>query len=69
MFDKVRFKSAVVLSKHTMAEVAMCLGINESTLYRKINNNGLFTREEINTLIGFLKIKDPFDIFFTNELA
>ena len=69
MFNKSKFKSAVILSEHSMSDVAKALKINESTLYRKINNEGAFTREEINVLIDFLGIEDPKEIFFADKLA
>ena len=69
MFDKVKFKAAVVLSGKSMEDVANRLNINVSTLYRKINNDGFFTRCEIEVLTGFLSIRDPMSIFFAKELA
>ena len=50
-------------------ELAVKLGINEITLYRKINNDGFFTRKEINTMIDVLAIENPAEIFFAEELA
>lgn len=69
MFDKNRFKAQLVLSGITSKELATKLGINESTLYRKINANGNFTREEISKITIILKIDNPKDIFFAEELA
>lgn len=65
MFDKNRFKAAMVMSGITSKEVAKILGINESTLYRKINSEGNFTRKEIKILIDTLELKNPEEIFFT----
>lgn len=64
MFDRTEFRVQVVRANKTYKEVAECLEIDESTLYRKIQNNGSFTREEIGKLIGFLNISDPKAIFF-----
>ena len=50
-------------------ELSEKLGINESTLYRKLNDNGNFSREEINKLINILDIDDPVAIFFAEEFA
>lgn len=69
MFDKKRFKAQVVLSGKTYQEIAKALDIDASTLYRKINADGNFTRSEINALIDFLGIENPQEIFFTQELA
>lgn len=69
MFDKTRFKAQIVLAGITSKELARRLDINESTLYRKINNNGNFTRDEINKLIEILGIENPQEIFFAEKLA
>lgn len=69
MFDRKRFKAQLVLAGMTSKEVAEKLGINEATLYRKINDDGRFTRQEINDLIRILNIEDPEQIFFATELA
>lgn len=68
MFDKRKFLAQMTLrnvSKKTLAEK---LGINEVTLYRKINNDGFFTRKEINTMIEFLAIENPAEIFLPKNL-
>lgn len=69
MFDKTRFKAQIVLAGITSKELAEKLGINESTLYRKINKDGNFTRDEINKLIEILNIENPQEIFFAEKLA
>lgn len=69
MFNKKEFRAQVARAEKTYKEIAEHLGIDESTLYRKIQNDGSFTREEINKLIDFLSISDPRDIFFADELA
>lgn len=69
VFDKLKFKAATVLAGKTYRQLAEKLGIDESTLYRKINAGGSFTRSEIGEMIQFLNIEDPMSIFFTEELA
>ena len=69
MFNKKEFRAQVARAEKTYKEIAEHLNIDESTLYRKIQNDGSFTREEINKLIDFLSISDPRDIFFADELA
>ena len=69
MFDKRRFMAQLALKGVTLKELAKNLEIDESTLYRKINNDGRFTRKEMNNMIDFLEIEDPNNIFFANELA
>ena len=69
MFDVRRFKAQLVLKGVTGKMLAEKLHINESTLYRKINANGDFSREEINIMIEYLEIENPLEIFFADELA
>jgi len=69
VFDERRFRAQMVLSGMSMKVLADILGLNESTLYRKIKADGAFTREEINKMIDVLNISDPKSIFFTDELA
>ena len=69
MFNKLKFKAATVLAGMTYKQVAEKLEIDESTLYRKINADGAFTRDEIGKIIQILGITDPMSIFFDEELA
>ena len=69
MFDKDRFKAQMVLAGISAKELAKKMNIDESTLYRKIQNDGNFTRSEINLVIEILKIEDPREIFFAEKLA
>lgn len=64
MFKENEFRAQIVRAGKTNKEVASHLGIDESTLYRKIKAGGNFTREEINKMIIFLEIKNPGEIFF-----
>ena len=69
MFDKRKFMAQIVLAVLTQKELAQKLGIDESTLYRKINDDGRFSRKEMNAIIDILQIKDPNPIFFAPELT
>ena len=71
MFQENLFKIALLKKKVSTKELAAELGISESTLYRKIQADGNFNREEINTIIDFLELStnDFKDIFFAEELA
>jgi len=69
LFNERKFKAQLVLMGISGKELAEMLGMDESTLYRKIRAGGAFTREEINKLIIILKFEDPMDIFFAEELA
>lgn len=69
LFNKNKFKAQMVLAGINSKELAAKLGINESTLYRKINADGNFTREEIGKIVEILGIDNPQEIFFARELA
>lgn len=69
LFNKNKFKAQMVLAGISSKELAAKLGINESTLYRKVNANGNFTREEIGKMVEILGIDNPQDIFFARKLA
>jgi len=69
MFNETELRVQMTRRGVTNQEVAKALGIDESTLYRKIKADGRFTRAEINALIDFLQIEDPRAIFFADELA
>jgi len=64
MFDERRFMAQLALAGVTVTQLAKHLGIDQSTLRRKIADDGRFTRKEINEMIDFLKIEDARAIFF-----
>ena len=66
LFDERRLRAQLVLKGMTLKELADRLKMNESTLYRKMKDDGAFSREEINTMIDILDIEDPMAIFFAN---
>lgn len=67
MFKKNRFRAQLALRGVTLKELAEMLGISEPTVYRKINRNGDFAREEIEKMIRLLRIENPMHIFFADE--
>lgn len=69
MFNKYEFNAALARKGMKKVELARHLGIEYSTLYRKIEENGKFTREEMAKIIDVLNIDDPMKIFFAEELV
>lgn len=69
MFNQKKLKAQMVLKGMSAKDLSEALKINEATFYRKMRDDGRFTREEINTMIQVLEIKDPADIFFAPELT
>ncbi|MPN24509.1 hypothetical protein SDC9_171908 [bioreactor metagenome] len=69
MFDKKKFKARLILSGKTLQEVADILGINLATLYRKMNGESDFYRNEMQILCKELKIDNPAEIFFAEKIT
>lgn len=67
MFDKKRLQAQMVLKDMNAEELSEQLGINPSTFYRKMNNDGDFSRAEIEKMIIVLEINDPIFVFFDNN--
>lgn len=71
MFDAFKFKAKVVENRKTLESVAREMGVNYSTLYKKMYGISDFTREEIQKLKSILNMSadDVTSIFFCDELA
>ena len=66
--NKQLFKATALLAGLNMKNIAEALGINTTTLYRKLNNESDFTRAEIQSLRKLLKItpQEVENIFFAD---
>lgn len=69
MFDKRALQAQMVLKGINAKELSDALGINESTFYRKLNNNGDFSRAEIAKITEVLELENPISIFFADNSA
>ena len=69
MFNKLKFKAAIVENGKTIADVAKYLNINESTLYRKSSGASEFNRDEIQNICIFLHLDSPVEIFFAENIT
>lgn len=71
MFNRKLFEAYVLTSGKSMKAVAKALGMNATTLYRKLDDNGRFTRNEIYLFCEYLNISPEamVTIFFANEVA
>lgn len=69
--DVEKLRNKMACSRKTVESMAMYLGINPATLYRKLDGKSDFTRNEIVLVTAFLNLtnEDVFAIFFANELA
>ena len=68
MFDKRKFKAAVLMAGKSYQDVADFLHIHINTLYVRIRC-GEFSRAEINDLMQFLNLESPDEIFFAKEIT
>ena len=64
MFNEQELRVAMVREQKTMKDIADMLEISQTTLYRKIKQDGDFSRKEIQRISEFLKLKEPDKIFF-----
>lgn len=64
MLNKELLESAIQRSGKTKKEIATALGIDYSTLYRKLIGESELNREEIGKLCKLLGITDLESIFF-----
>ncbi|MBQ9861829.1 MAG: XRE family transcriptional regulator [Clostridia bacterium] len=71
MFEKELFEDKVRKSNKTIAETARFLGINRSTLYRKINQTADFTRDEMIKLKVYLdlSLQEFMEVFYGRKVA
>ena len=71
MFDSRKFRAALIMKGLSVEGLAKELGINASTLYRKINGISDFSRNEIQRIreIANFSSAELYAIFFAEELA
>lgn len=69
MFNRKKLQAQMVLKGFNAEKLSSILGINTSTFYRKLGNDGDFSRKEIHIIIKTLEIENPMDIFFAEEVA
>lgn len=71
MFQKNEFKAELVRRGLSVEQVAKMLGIDPASLYRKINGESDFFRNEIDALRTKLDLSDDdiLKIFFAKELT
>lgn len=69
MFRENELKAQMARKGVSQEDLAKALGINATTLWRKIKADGNFTRNEISAMIDYLELEDPDSIFFAKRLA
>jgi transcriptional regulator with XRE-family HTH domain len=65
------FKAEVVRNGMTLEEVSKAIGINRSTMSRRLSDPGEFTLSEIKRIKEALKLdgKQVLEIFFSQEVS
>lgn len=64
-----KLKARLVELGKTMKQLADYLGMNITTLSRKVNGQSEFTRSEIEKTCEFLELETPLEIFFDDYIA
>ena len=68
----LKLRGKIAENDMTLEEFATAIGIDYSTLYRKMKNNGdTFSIKEANNIVEVLKLKqeEALSIFFVNHVA
>lgn len=64
-FNRAAFEKVIKEKNMNVTQVAGQIGINRSSLYRKMAGETEFKRSEIDSLCLLLNLSDPTAIFFT----
>ena len=65
MFDEREFRKRLISAGLSVKEIAKAIGINEATLYRKINGKSDFSRNEMSIIKSVLSLnQDDFESIF-----
>lgn len=67
MVDCQKIKALMVEKNLTGKDIAKLMNMSDKTLYRKLKT-GVFDSIEMNELIDILKIENPVEIFFANQV-
>lgn len=68
LFNINKFRATLALRNETQADAAKVMGVNPSTLFRKMRGQNEFSRKEIELFCNYYKV-DPREIFFSNISA
>lgn len=63
-----KLKGKLKEEDYTQKEIADLLGITPQAFNAKINNRTQFTLSEVIKMINILRIDNPMEIFFTNNI-
>ena len=71
MVDVSKLKGKIVERNTTQEELANKIGIDKSTFYRKMKQNGNFSIKEVNLIVSTLNLSkdEAMSIFFSETVA
>nr|DAN80853.1 MAG TPA: helix-turn-helix domain protein [Caudoviricetes sp.] len=71
MVDVSKLKGKIVERNTTQEELASKIGIDKSTFYRKMKQNGNFSIKEVNLIVSALNLTkdEAMSIFFSETVA
>lgn len=69
LFNQDFFIASLMKRGYSLKDVAEKIGKNTATVYRKVKNNGSFTRNEIILISELISWNEINEIFFANKLA
>lgn len=69
MFNEQEFKACLARVNVTYKQLAKELGINATTLYRKVMRHGDFSRDEINCICDIIGKEYLIPVFFAQKVA
>ena len=71
MVDVSKLKGKIIERNTTQEELASKIGIDKSTFYRKMKQNGNFSIKEVNLIVSTLNLSkdEAMSIFFSDIVA
>ena len=71
MVNVSKLKGKIVERNTTQEELATIIGIDKSTFYRKMKQNGNFSIKEVNLIVSALNLSkdEAMSIFFSETVA
>lgn len=71
MLDSLKLKGKIIEKGFTIEKVAENIGMNKSTMSRKLNNNSDFTIKQADALVKLLDLNldEAMSIFFNQFIA
>ena len=68
MIDTNRLKGVIVENGYSQSDIAQKLGVTPKTFYGKMKK-GVFDSDEIEKMVSLLKIENPMEIFFKQNVT